>query len=350
VIIQELKISHLRNLTSVNMELSAGINLITGPNASGKSSLIEAAYLLGRGKTFRESRQENIIQDGQQQATIFAKMLGNKRETIGLIQKRKGIDISINGNRESKVSTLADYFPLNLITPKTYEIIECGPEYRRRLLDWAVFHVEPKYKNIVSSYLKLVRERNQLLKSDHSLLPHWEQSLEKQADIINRYRSGYLEKLTLHFSDILSCYSDMPDIKLKYQQGSDPSLPLGKILQQKRGDDILRGFTTAGPHRADLKILVNRKAAKSRLSRGQQKIATIALIFAQVKLLDHLTGKQSLLLIDDLAAELDATNREITLALLRDMGIQVLITATSKSLVPLHEEERVFHVEQGVVG
>ncbi len=349
MIIQELKINNLRNLSSVDIKLSAGVNLIVGPNASGKTSLIEAIYLLGRGKTFRDSRQENIIQDGKEQATIFARMVGKTRETIGLIKSRKGIDISINGCRQSKVSTLADHFPISLITPKTYELIEAGPEVRRRFLDWAVFHVEPNYRNIVSSYLKLVKERNQLLKSDHSLLSHWEASIEKQADFINGYRNTYLKKLTPYFNEVVESYFKMPQLLLSYHQGSNISQPLSMALKSKRDVDISRGFTSVGPHRADLKILVDSKMAKSRLSRGEQKIATVALIIAQIKLLSEQTNKQPLLLIDDLAAELDEKNRETTLLLVRSIDIQVLLTSTSKELIRLSEGERTFHVEQGVV-
>jgi DNA replication and repair protein RecF len=349
VIIQELKVNNLRNLSSVNIELSTGVNLIVGPNASGKTSLIEAVYLLGRGKTFRETRLENIIQDGKESTTIFAKMVGNKRETIGLIKNRKGIEISINGNRQNRVSTLADHFPINLITPKTHEIIEAGPEIRRRFLDWAVFHVEPTYKNIVSSYLKLVKERNHLLKNDHSLLTLWEASIEKQADIINKYRNAYLTKLTPHFNEVVTSYKNMPHLILSYNQGSDSSRSLSAVLRSKRDIDISRGFTSAGPHRADLKILIDSKMAKSRLSRGEQKIATVALIVAQIKLLNEVANKKPLLLIDDLAAELDEKNRQTTLSLIRGIGIQVLLTSTSKNLIPLVENETVFHVEQGMV-
>lgn len=350
MIIQELKINNLRNLSSVDIELSTGLNLIVGPNASGKTSLIESAYLLGRGKTFRGPRQENIIQDGKEQATIFAKMVGQTRETIGLIKRRKGMEISINGSRQRKVSTLADHFPLNLITPKTYELIEASPEIRRRFLDWAVFHVEPSYKNIVSSYLKLVKERNHLLKNDHSLLSHWEASIEKQADSITKYRKGYLTKLTPYFNEVVERYQKMPQLLILYHQGwSDASQSLSSVLESKREIDISRGFTSAGPHRADLKILVDGKMAKYRLSRGEQKIATVALILAQIKLLKQQANKQPLLLIDDLAAELDEKNRETTLSLVRDIDIQVLLTSTSKKIIPLSGDEKVFHVEQGVV-
>ncbi len=349
MIIQELKINNLRNLSSVAMELSTGLNLIVGPNASGKTSLIESVYLLGRGKTFRGPRQENIIQDGKEQATIFANMAGQKRETIGLIKSRKGMEISINGNRQCKVSTLANHFPLNLITPKTYELIEASPEIRRRFLDWAVFHVEPNYKNIVSSYLKLVKERNHLLKNDHSLLSHWEASIEKQADSITKYRKGYLKKLTPYFNEVVQRYRKMPQLLILYHQGSDASQSLSAVLASKREIDISRGFTSAGPHRADLKILVDGKMAKYRLSRGEQKIATVALILAQIKLLKQQANKQPLLLIDDLAAELDEKNRETTLSLVRDIDIQVLLTSTSKEIIPLSGDEKTFHVEQGVV-
>lgn len=349
VIIQELKINHLRNLVSVDIQPSPGINLFYGSNGSGKTSLIEGAYLLGRGKTFREARQDNLIQDGQQQVVVFASLLGPKRQTIGFIKKRKGAEISINGKRENRISKLAEHFPVSIITPKSHEIIESGPEYRRRFLDWSVFHVEPSYKGVISSYLKLVRERNHLLKNNHTLLPHWESSLEKQALIINDLRISYLDKLKLYVDNILVNFNDIPKIELIYQQGSDPTQPLSEVLQQRRQEDILRGYTSVGPHRADLKIAANKRVAKARLSRGQQKIVIIALVLAQIRLLRELTDKTSLLLIDDLAAELDEKNREILIALVRDFRIQTFITATSKDLIKVANDEKVFHVEQGSV-
>ena len=351
MIIHELKISHLRNLTTVDIELAKGLNFFYGSNGSGKTSIIEAAYLLGRGKTFREVRQENIIQDGQDQAIIFARMLSIRaaKQTIGFIKNRKGAEISIDGYRESRISKLANHFPVNIITPKSHEIIEAGPNYRRKFLDWAVFHVEPSYKDCIARYQKLLRERNYLLKSDHSLLPYWESSLENEAISIDNHRSSYLHKLTAYFEDILSKFLNIPNISLIYQKGYEKSTSLGLALEKRRSSDIERGFTSVGPHRADLKIISRQRLAKSRVSRGQQKIITAALVLAQIQLLKEQTGKSSLLLIDDLAAELDDENRKILISTIRSTDVQTFITSTSEGVFDNYSDDGVFHVEQGAV-
>ena len=175
--IQELRVQHLRNLTDICIHPGSGINLIYGENASGKTSIVEAIYLLGRGKTFRDSRQENIIQEGENEAVVFARIDENERTDIGIKKDHRSTEIRINGRKEARISTLATRCPINIITPRSHEIIERGPELRRRFIDWGVFHVEPSYKNDVVSYLKLIRERNQLLRSDHTLLRHWDSSI-----------------------------------------------------------------------------------------------------------------------------------------------------------------------------
>ena len=347
MIIQELRVQHLRNLIDICIHPGNGINLIYGDNASGKTSIIEAIYLLGRGKTFRDSRQENIIQEGANETVVFARIEANKRIDIGIKKDRRSSEIRINGHKENKISTLATVCPVKIITPRSHEIIEGGPELRRRFIDWGVFHVEPSYKNDVVNYLKLIKERNRLLKADHTLLSHWDDAIEKYADNINLKRQKYLELLFGQIETVLSHFDGLPMIEFDFRQGWDKENTLSKALEMKRKQDIARGFTSVGPHRADLIINAKGKQVKSRLSRGQQKLVVTAMIVAQANLMVEQVNTTPLILIDDLAAELDDKNRRSLVDLLRAMDGQVYITSTRKDLIRPVAGDAVFHVEHG---
>jgi DNA replication and repair protein RecF len=179
----------------------------------------------------------------------------------------------------------------------------------------------------------------------------WDEQLSRHAEKIDYLRSKVLEVLQEHFSKLLQNLLPGIAVSLSYRRGWDQSAGLGTALKKNRDTDISRSFTSVGAHRMDVRISVSNKAAIEVLSRGQLKLVTMALYLAQVKALFLMTGKKSVVMVDDVSAELDSANTSRVFATLDEVGSQIICTTldleqTIKS-INTSREVRVFHVEQG---
>jgi DNA replication and repair protein RecF len=353
--LKKLSISKLRNLDSVSIEPSPGVNLILGENGSGKTSLLEAIYLLGRGKTFRSSSKAPLIQKGAEESVIFTEL--DEAKHLGFSRTRAGEQKSqLNGERVAGNAELAQILPLQLLNSDAFKILEGGPGTRRAYLDWIVFHVEHPFILHWRQAQKALANRNSLLKNKNAQIDEikaWTHELCQHAEEIDHYRREYASKLGDYIEATLKELLPLDGFALDYFRGWDESEDLIKVLDQNIQKDLRYGFTTAGPHRADIKILLGKDLAADVLSRGQQKLLVIAMKLAQAALLKQSSNKGCLFLVDDLSAELDVANRAKVVDLLSQIGGQIFITAIEKSQLyePLQKvkELKLFHVEHGKI-
>jgi len=353
--LKKLSISRLRNLDSASLEPSPGFNLIVGENGSGKTSLLEAIYLLGRGKTFRSSSKAPLIQRGAEESVIFAELDDAKR--LGFSRTKSGEQKShLNGEKVAGYAELAQILPLQMLNADAFNILEGGPGNRRSYLDWIVFHVEHSFILHWRQTQKALTNRNSLLKSKTPQIAEikpWTHELCQHAEMVHHYRQDYVVKLVEHLQAMLKDLLPLDNFKLSYFKGWDEAQELKESLEQNLQKDLRYGFTSIGPHRADLKIQVGKDLAADVLSRGQQKLLVIAMKLAQAEILKQGSNKSCLFLVDDLPAELDSLNREKVLTILARMGGQAFVTAIEKSqlydALQKEKELKLFHVEHGKI-
>lgn len=353
--IVKLDIYAVRNIHKQTIFPGPGINFFYGDNASGKSAILEAIFILGRAKSFRSASIKSVINISQQQLIVSGKKLlpdGNP-VLIGIKLDKQNVEIRINQFSDQKRSDLAYALPLQIIHPNSCEIIEAGPQLRREFLDWGVFHDNENFLSSWRNYKRVLTQRNFLLKEKSSAhISVWNQELVYYGTIVNEYRNHYLQKLIPVFKDITGKFLDIADININYFAGWDTSKDLDRILKDDLEKDLRYGFTHCGPHRCDLQIMVGDKLVKDFVSRGQLKLITISLMLAQLQLLVKERKIMSCFLVDDFSAELDATNRQRLLRYFIETNCQVFITATEKTeFGDLSEIKnyKMFHVEQGAV-
>jgi DNA replication and repair protein RecF len=352
-----LDIYNVRNIQNESIIPSPAINFIYGENASGKSSLIEAIYILGRAKSFRSATIKSVINFAHNHLIVSAQALqpngNNLHSGIQLEGDSKSFCCHINHHPTQKKSDLAYALPLQLIHSKSYELLDAGPQGRREFLDWGVFNKEMQFLPVWRRFKKALLQRNSLLKTrQFEQINVWDKELVYYGKIVHSYRQRYLEKVKPVFIEIINRFLAIDEIDLRLISGWDSSKEFHHVLAENIDRDIRYGFTHSGPHRGDFQLLVNNKLAKDYVSRGQLKLLIISLKLAQAQLLANENNNMGCILIDDFAAELDVINRAKLLNHLSEMQCQVFITATEVADfgdLSCTKNYKMFHVEHGTI-
>jgi DNA replication and repair protein RecF len=352
--INKLSIRYLRNITQADIALSPTLNFIQGNNGAGKSSILEGIYLLARAKSFRNSHAKSLVQQGQKALTLYTEVKNQTDHTskIGLRKQGSHTEIRINGDPLKRLSDLVTTLSVSLVTPQSHRIVEEGPEHRRRMLNWGVFHVEHNFRQIASNYNRVLAQRNSALKSHQPFQSPWDEQLCRYAGEINRQHQKYINLWSDIVKGLCTDVECLRSLQITYQQGWDSSSSLSDVLRKKLDLDRTRGFTSNGPHRSDIHIMIGKRPAKEVLSRGQQKLLMIMLLLAQTKLMSQVSGEKSVFLIDDLHSELDKYSQQIALEKISQEFCQAVITTIDgkdESKNNLAENTAMFHVEHGVV-
>ncbi len=351
----KLDIYSVRNIQKESISPSPSINLIVGENASGKSSLIEAIFILGRAKSFRCPSIKTVINSLQTQLVVSAQTLqaNGSCQYLGVQLDGKNIEVRINQQSNQKRSDLAYAFPLQLIHPKSYELLDAGSQLRREFLDWGVFNNDAIFLPAWRNFKKALSQRNALLKTKRlEQLKVWDKELVYYGTIVDQCRHQYIEKFKPVFIEIVGKFLPLDGIDLKLVSGWDLTKPFCQVLIDDQDKDLRYGFTHSGPHRGDFQLLVDNRLAKDFVSRGQLKLLVISLKLAQVQLLANEKEQAGCILFDDFAAELDLANRVKLLRYLSHMPCQVFITATEKNDfgdLSLINNYKMFHVEHGII-
>ena len=353
-----LDITDFRNLASVQIEpISAGFNLFYGLNGSGKTSLLEAVYYLGLGRSFRSTINSRIIRHSADKFLIFSHSRTESSQTIpiGIERPQRGdMKIRIAGKDARSAAELADITPVQLINSHCYNLLDGGPSFRRQFMDWGVFYLNAEFLRVWRDYMQILKQRNAALRAMRPKreLDSWTEELVSKAARLDQFRRDYIALFLPVLTATLAQLISIPGLNISYQPGWDESLLLRQILDASYEKDCQAGHTQSGPHRADLRITINKIAAKDILSRGQQKLFVCAMILAQGALLNSGANKKPIYLIDDLPAELDAVSRANLIALLSKQETQIFVTAVevetlseALSQSPL----KMFHVEHGQV-
>jgi DNA replication and repair protein RecF len=353
--INRLSVQNLRNLTRLSLEPVAGANLIIGPNASGKTSLLEAIAVLSTTRSFRTHHSQELIQRGEEAFAVFAQVQhpDGQRHQLGLERSKDQTRMKLDGEIVKQTSAFARQLPIQVVHPAGIQLLDQGPKFRRQFLDWGVFHVKPDYLSQWRQYARILKQRNAALRQkDLRTLPQWDHQLSELAGAIHSARQEYVEQLK---SAILPGYFklllQLDGLQVDYRPGWDVDYGLIDRLAVSRQKDIQMGHTTLGPHRADLVFRYGGQPVEKVFSRGQLKLFTCALHLAQARIFRDYRQHACIFLIDDLSSELDEQARSRLMEELAKQDSQVFVTGIDARMVPLAgwSLHRVFHVEHGVV-
>ncbi len=352
--ITQLSIQHVRNLAESNVKPDLRFNIIEGANASGKTSFLEAIYLISQVKSFRTHRINHIIQHKQAELQVVAKYQDHTQYThvIGLSRNRSSTKIHLNKQAINLSSKLAALVPIQVITPESHRLLEDGPKFRRQFIDWGVFHVEHSFLHTWKDYHRILRQRNAALRQNQpkQQIQSWNQPLIEITQKFHQARVEYLQALT----PIVESYTEQligEAVSLDYLPGWSKDQSFSDALESSYEQDCQFRHTRVGPHRADLSMKSHGITVQIGLSRGQQKLLVCALRLAQIQYLQHLSQQSCIILVDDLPAELDKAHRDRLMVLLDNTDAQIFVTTTDASLLAVNPQtsKKVFHVEHGKI-
>lgn len=270
--LSQLSLLHVRNLVECQITPDHRFNIIEGANASGKTSLLEAIYLISQVKSFRTHRINHIIQHKQAELRVVAHYLDNTNNThiIGLERSRSTTKIHLNKKPINQSSQLAALVPIQVITPESHRVLEDGPKFRRQFIDWGVFHVKHGFLQTWKDYHRILRQRNAALRHNQAeqQVRNWDNPLIEITTQFHNERTEYLQALI----PIIQSYTQQltgEDITVEYQPGWSAELDFKKALHNSYQQDCQFKHTRVGPHRADLSIKCRSIPVQVGFSRGQ---------------------------------------------------------------------------------
>lgn len=357
--ITQLTLGNVRSVAHATLAPGPRFNLIVGNNGAGKTSVLEAVHLLSNGKSFRGRVADGLIRVGTPALETFARWETAQRRTRQIGLRHSGTDWEgrLDGERCGLLSELCTALASVTFEPGSHALIDGRSDQRRRMLDWGLFHVEPEFMHAWRRSTRALKQRNALLKQTGRAalgqLDAWESELASSGEAVTRHRAEYIDAL----APVVQAWGqrllpELGDAVLRFTAGwKRQELALADALLVNRSRDLATGFTSVGPHRADWEIRLARRSEGEKLSRGQTKLAALAMILAQAEHYAQLRGEWPVVLLDDLASELDVAHREAVLVALAEANAQVFVTATGvRDLVfPNDQAVKMFHVEHGVV-
>jgi len=364
----KLALSNYRNYEQIELTTDSNVNIFVGPNAQGKTNLLESIYVLAMTKSHRTHQDKELIgwnkEHTQLQAEI-TKRYGSVK--LDLAISTKGKKAKINGLEQKKLSNFIGALNVVMFAPEDLEIVKGTPGVRRRFLDMEIGQVQPSYLYDLSQYQKILLQRNNYLKqafpgkgTPDAMLDIWNEQLAQYGVKIMKKRQSFIKKLqqwaeTIH----RGITNDSEELTIRYapsfdmQQFEDESVLLEQFmikLTQVKDQELRRGVSLVGPHRDDLLFFINGKEVQTFGSQGQQRTTALSLKLAEIELIHEEVGEYPLLLLDDVLSELDEY-RQTQLIRTFQQKVQTFITTTGLESVHLDQLDHasVFHVLKGNV-
>jgi DNA replication and repair protein RecF len=306
--LERIDVHNLRNIKAARLDLNARFNVFSGPNGSGKTSLLESIYLLGSGHSFRSRETRALVTYDEDELTVFGTMAAGN--SVSIQKSKTRTLVRLNQKPCRRCSDLARHFPCQVFYQDIFDIMDAGPLTRRSLLDWGLFHVKPDYHTVWDDYRRVLKHRNALLKQGarrHQFVP-WDEQLVELSYVLDAFRVDYFKAWALEFDEVLKALTPL-SCKIAYEKGWDKNktgVGLDEVLAAQFEMDSARQYTHSGAHHADIIFETSALKSKQTLSRGQQKIILIALKLAQAALLPHVCSY----ILDDITAELDRPHVE----------------------------------------
>ena len=376
--VTRLELSDFRNYATLQWEPAPGLNLIVGPNAQGKTNILEALYTLATTKSHRARRDTDLVRFGADAARIVADvsregqgdaLLEMAIAAAGGAGGEKKI-VKVNHGKQPRVTDLIGNFNAVLFSATDLDIVRGEPEDRRRFLNYEIAQVSPRYVLALAAYKRALEQRNRLLKdvkygaTGIESLDVWTtQIIEHGAKIIER-RRAYLEKLAIHAATVhgeltgggesltLEYLPSFP-LNATIVTAEDAALAFKEALANLRREELQRGATLLGPQRDDLLFKVGSSPetaidVKIFGSQGQQRTAALSLRLAERRLIEEMVGEPPVVLLDDVLSDLDEHRRAEIFTLALSGGQTFLTTTDLKAMPPeMIAQARVWQVKSG---
>jgi len=351
--INKIKLKNFRNYEEQEIELNKNINIIYGDNAQGKTNILEAIFLCSLGKSFRTSKEKELIKFGEQSCLVETEYQKKDRSGKIKIQISSKKQISVNGINIKKLSEILGNINIVIFTPDDINILKDGPANRRRFLDMMIGQLRPNYVYNLNMYLKTIEQRNNYLRQikeenkPQEMLDIWDEKLAEYGEKIYNYRVDYVDKLIKKINIIHKKITDeKEELKIEYISNCAKKEEYLKLLKERRKLDIIKGFTTKGIHRDDFVIYINGKEVNIYGSQGQNRTVILSLKLAELNVIYDEIGEYPILLLDDFMSELDENRRKNFLNNIENT--QVIITGTDKiDLGNLNYN--LYHIKRGEV-
>lgn len=342
-----LQIAGVRCVSAASLEFSPGLNLIFGANGSGKTTVLESAFLVGRGRSFRTRHTEHLIARGRDHLQLFA-TTQEPGHRIGFEYRRdESYTARLDGQDIRSLAELPGALFAEVIDPEVHRLVEGAPAERRRWLDWGVFHVEQSFLEAWLRFTRVLKQRNAALRQAQDPRP-WDAELVIQGEAVAHLRGRWLETILPVWREVVLRLSGLA-VDMHYYQGWGAERSLAEVLAEGLERDQGRGSTLAGPQRADVQLRVQGRPAREVLSRGQQKLVAASMVLALLQRLRKESPVPPTLLLDDPAAELDSTRLGALVDLVKELRCQLIVTSLHADLGNFGIPERLFHVEHGAV-
>ncbi len=355
--IKKLFLQNFRNYENEVFEFSDGLNVLFGKNGQGKTNCAEAAFYLCTGTSLRIRHDKQLIRMGAECAKIVAEAENRYgRVTIEADIYESKREIRVNGSKIRKNADLMGHINSVFFSPGELRLIQDGPDERRRFMNISISQTSPAYYTALLRYNKILDQRNTLLKNrDVELvldtLPVWDEQLCKYAAVIVKKRAEFIQKLAPHAKEYHAFLTDggeelivKPD-RVYEGEESEIAKKLLTRLENNYEKDLRLGFTTVGPHRDDLDVLIGGADAKAYASQGQMRTAALALKLAEVQIFKALSGEYPVLVLDDVMSELDLPRRKKLLKCISEL--QTVLTCTHAERVLYGAECQKIRIENG---
>lgn len=361
----KLKLNNYRNYASIEVPFSSGTNIILGKNAQGKTNLLEAIFTCAIGKSMRATRDNEVIMWGEETAKIeleVEKRFGKSKIEIYFFKAGKKA-IKINSMPIKRIGELLGELRCVFFAPDELKLIKESPEDRRRFMDITLSQISKTYFNLLNKYEKVISTRNKLLKdfkdknnfkkSSKINLDDFE-DFKRMISVYNAQLAECASKITISRSNLIISLAPYAQKAHNFLTSNQESLEIGyqgtlalgdeinssnekmeeiklkfiSLYEKSLEKDLSLGYTTVGPHRDDIKVLVNQTDVKSFGSQGQQRTAALSLKLAEIEIIKAQTGEMPILILDDVLSELDKSRRE---KLLKFCSLtQTFISSTDK--------------------
>jgi DNA replication and repair protein RecF len=329
------------------------LNLIVGDNAAGKTSLLEALYVLLRGRSFRAQNLAEMRGDHGPGWSAFLEdgRDGQVENRVGLGWQEGETDLRLNGRADVALAEIVRSIPAQFVDPTAHRLLDEGPSYRRAYVDWGVFHVEPSFLPHWRRFQRALKQRNRALKegATASLIDSWNDELALNAEALSVLREAHVVETGPGFARFVERLLGLHQADQHWQRGWPMDIDYRTLLVTHREQHRRLGTTVQGPHRAELRITLGERKAKATVSRGQQKLLVLAMVLAQAELLIEKGVSPPILLVDDFGAELSLEYQLRLASALRQYAGQVFVTAFERPKAFEDGEYSLFHVEHGEI-
>ncbi len=358
--VNHIEVKNFRNIQTTAIDPCEGVNIIYGENAQGKTNLLESIWLFTGCRSFRSSKDNELINFNSSKSTLYMDFFAQDRNQNAILEIGEGRKFILNGVKMKSSSQIMGNFLAVIFSPVHLSLVKDGPYERRRFLDIAISQLKPKYAVTLSQYNKAVAQRNNLLKDVqfhselYDTLEVWEDQIAVFASEIIRQRIGYINKLKNYTDEIYSGLSSGREkLDVSYDQ---QTMVVGETRQElyenmknhlaaSRKNDIITGFTSVGPHRDDLSIKIDGLPARNFGSQGQQRSAALSLKLGEAAVIRNFSGQQPVALLDDVMSELDSGRQNYILNHIKDW--QVFITCCDPGTVKNLKYGKKFEMKNG---